>query len=80
MPDPSLPSTAVTVADIKTYTVDGNTVFYFVGEDGFYYKGMLRDIEALIFLEVGDTAEIFYSETDNPKIRLIERMTDGSAS
>ncbi len=74
LPDPSLPSAMITVADIKAYTVDGNTVFYFVDEGGHYYKGMLRDIEDLIFFAVGDQLEIFYSETDNPKIRLIERV------
>ena len=36
---------------------------------------MLRDIEDLIFFAVGDRMEIFYSETDNPKIRVIERVT-----
>ena len=75
LPDPSLPSTTVTVADIKTYTVEGNTVFYFVGTDGFYYKGMLRDIEEMIFFAVGDHLEIFYSETDNAKIREISRVS-----
>lgn len=71
LPDPSLPSEEVIVRDIKTYTVDGNTVFYFVGNDGFYYKGMLRDIEDMIFFEVGDRLLITYSETENDKIRSI---------
>ena len=74
-PDPSLPSTEITVADIKTYTVDGNTVFYFVGNDGFYYKGMLRDIEDLIFFAVGDRLQITYGETENAKIRTIARVS-----
>ena len=74
-PDPSLPSTEITVADIKTYTVDGNTVFYFVGNDGFYYKGMLRDIEDLIFFAVGDRLQITYSETENAKIRTIAKVS-----
>jgi hypothetical protein len=71
LPDPSLPGEEVIVRDIKTYTVDGNTVFYFVGNDGFYYKGMLRDIEDMIFFEVGDRLLIVYSETENDKIRTI---------
>jgi hypothetical protein len=71
LPDPSLPGEEVIVRDIKTYTVDGNTVFYFVGNDGFYYKGMLRDIEDMIFFEVGDRLLIMYSETENDKIRTI---------
>ena len=74
-PDPSLPTIEITVADIKTYTVDGNTVFYFVGNDGCYYKGMLRDIEDLIFVAVGDRLQITYSETDNAKIRTIAKVS-----
>ena len=78
LPDPSLPSAKIIVADIKTYTVDGNTVFYFVDADGFHYKGMLRDIEDMIFFAIGDQLEIAYSETGNPKIRVIERVTAAS--
>jgi hypothetical protein len=73
-PDPSLPTVEITVADIRTYTVDGNTVFYFVGDDGCYYKGMLRDFESMIFFSVGDRLKISYSETDNSKIREIEQI------
>jgi len=79
LPDSSLPSVEVTVADIKTYTVDGNTVFYFVGQDGFYYKGMLRDFEEMIFFAAGDRVVISYEETENPKIREIGAI-GGSAS
>lgn len=75
LPDPSLPSVRITVADIRTYTVDGNTVFYFVDENGFYYKGMLRDMEDMIFFAIGDQLEITYAETDNPKIREMNRVT-----
>ncbi|MBQ3490609.1 MAG: hypothetical protein IJA86_08465 [Clostridia bacterium] len=75
IPDSSLPTVQITVADIKTYTVDGNTVFYFVGSDGIYYKGMLRDIEDMIFFAVGDQLEIRYEETENAKIRSIEYVT-----
>ena len=75
LPDPSLPTVEITVVDIRTYTVDGNTVFYFVGDDGCYYKGMLRDFEDMIFFSVGDRMEISYSETGNSKIREIEMIT-----
>jgi len=74
LPDDSLPTANITIADIKTYTVDGNTVFYFVGTDGFYYKGMLKDFENMIFFTVGETAEVRYSETENAKIREIENI------
>ena len=75
VPDPSLPTVEITVAEIRTYTVDGNTVFYFVGDDGCYYKAMLRDFESMIFFSVGDRMEISYSETENSKIREIEMIT-----
>jgi hypothetical protein len=74
LPDPTLPSVTVTVNDIKTYTVDGNTVFYFVGDDGYYYKGMLRDFEEMVFFAVGDKLNISYAETANENIREIERV------
>ena len=75
LPDPTLPSVTVTVNDIKTYTVDGNTVFYFVGDDGYYYKGMLRDFEEMVFFSVGDNLNISYAETANENIREIESVT-----
>ena len=74
LPDDTLPISQFAVEDIKTYTVDGNTVFYFVGADGYYYKGMLRDFEDMIFFAVGDQIEIRYSETENEKIRAIEEI------
>ena len=75
IPDNTLPTSQFVIEDIKTYTVDGNTVFYLVGSDGFYYKGMLKDFEELIFLAVDDRIEIRYSETENAKIREIEEIT-----
>ena len=75
IPDNTLPTSQFVIEDIKTYTVDGNTVFYLVGLDGFYYKGMLKDFEELIFLAVDDRIEIRYSETENAKIREIEEIT-----
>ena len=74
IPDNTLPTSQFVIEDIKTYTVDGNTVFYLVGSDGFYYKGMLKDFEELIFLAVDDRIEIRYSETENVKIRAIEEI------
>ena len=74
-PDDTLPTSQFVIEDIKTYTVDGNTLFYLVGSNGFYYKGMLKDFEELIFLAVDDRIEIRYSETENAKIREIEKIT-----
>ena len=74
LPDHTLPITQFAIEDIKTYTIDGNTVFYFVDADGYYYKGLLRDFEDMIFYAVGDQIEIRYSETENAKIRGIEEI------
>ena len=61
----------VTVFEIKSYTVDGNTVFYIVGEDGFYYKALLKDHEELVFISVGDRVSIEYQDGDDARIRSI---------
>lgn len=76
LPETELLSTEITVEDIKTYTVDGNTVIYFVDKNGVYYKGMLRDLEQMIFVEIGDMLHIQYSKTDDEKIRLIESLVE----
>ena len=76
LPEAELLSTEITVKDIKTYTVDGNTVIYFVDNNGIYYKGMLRDLEQMIFYEIGDMLHIEYSKTDDEKIRLIESIVE----
>ena len=74
LPDSLLPNVVIDIADIKTYTVDGNTVFYFVDKNGYYYKGLLRDFEDMLFFEIGDRLKIFYSETDHDKIREINTV------
>jgi cupin superfamily acireductone dioxygenase involved in methionine salvage len=61
----------VTVTEIKTYTVDGNTVFYIKGDDGKYYKGYLKTLEDLIFVSEGDKYTVDYAESENPEIREI---------
>ena len=75
-PEEQLLEAEITVKDIKTYTVDGNTVIYFVDESGVYYKGMLRDIEQMIFFEIGDKLRIEYSLTDVENIRLIGSVSE----
>ena len=76
LPETELLSTEITVKDIKTFTVDGNTVIYFVDDNGVYYKGLLRDLEQMIFVEIGDMLHIEYSKTDDEKIRLIESIVE----
>ena len=68
-PEEEAEALVATVASIDTYTVDGNTVFYFVTSDGIYFKGMLKDNEDLIFISVGDTVEFTYEDTENERIK-----------
>lgn len=68
-PTVELKTANVTVRDIKTYTVDGNTVFYFVGNDGYYYKGYLKNNESLIFIAKNSAVVFSYKETENDGVR-----------
>ena len=61
----------VLVEEIRTYTIDGNTVFYFIGHDGYYYKGYLKDFEDLIFVKVGYLLKIESTDSENYKIKVI---------
>lgn len=70
-PEAIVKTAEITVTDVKTYTVDGNTVFYIVGFDGYYYKGLLKEHEGLVFLAKGDTVLIKYTDTDDERIRNI---------
>ncbi len=73
-PEVETATASFTVTEIKTYTVDGNTVFYIVGDDGYYYKGLLRDDESLIFVSVDDLLTVEYFEGDGDKIRIIKNF------
>lgn len=61
----------VIVTEINTYTVDGNTVFYFATDAGIYFKGMLKDNEDLIFISVDDAVIFTYDDSENDKIKVI---------
>ena len=65
----------VTVEDIKTYTVDGNTVFYIEAGE-YYYKGALKDLEKLIFVKAGSRYTVEYTVTDDERIRNIISISD----
>lgn len=72
LPEVEKKSAEVIVREIKTFAVDGNTVFYIVGQDGYYYKGLLKDNENLVFVSVNDMLAVNYSESDDYRIRIIE--------
>jgi hypothetical protein len=73
-PEVTVKNAEITVREIKTYTVDGNTVFYILGNDQVYYKGMLKDNEELIFVSVGDMLSIEYTEGDEVRIKNISSV------
>ena len=70
-PEASAKTAEITVTDVKTYTIDGNTVFYFLGNDNIFYKGILKDNEDLIFITVGANLSIKYTDSDNAAIKNI---------
>lgn len=71
LPDEEDKKQTVIITEINTYTVDGNTVFYFATEEGIYFKGMLKDNEDLIFISVGDAVTFTYGDSENEKIKVI---------
>ncbi len=65
------------VTDVRTVTVNGNTVFYVTLDDGSIFRGSVEfsdgkySNEALVFLKVGDAVQIFYHKEESD-IRNIE--------
>ena len=59
----------VEIADIKVYTVGGESVFYITDADGHIYKQRLCDDESLIILKNGDTVNIKYKLDNNALVR-----------
>ena len=65
----------ITVREIKTFTVDGNTVIYIVADNSsYYYKGLLKDHEGLVFVSVGDMLSIYYTDTEDWRIKNISSV------
>ena len=59
----------VEIADIKVYTVGGESVFYITDADGHIYKQRLCDDESLIILKNGDIVNIKYKLDNNALVR-----------
>ena len=72
IPTPEALTATVEITDVRDIVIDGNSVVYLYGNDGNLYKGSVADIEGLLFVSVGDTLQIKYSETDKNGIRQIE--------
>lgn len=61
----------VEIADIRVYTVGGESVFYITDADGHIYKQRLCDDESLIILKNGDIVNIKYKLDNNALVREI---------
>ena len=57
------------IADIRVYTVGGESVFYITDADGHIYKQRLCDDESLIILKNGDIVNIKYKLDNNALVR-----------
>ena len=62
--DPDLASAIIEIADIKVYTVGGESVFYITAADGQIFKQKLCDNEKLIVLKNGDKLDLKYKTSD----------------
>ncbi len=62
----------IEIADIKDYTVGGESVFYITSTDGQIYKQRLCDNEWLIALRVGDSVTVKY-KAENADTDLLVR-------
>lgn len=71
MPEPDTLTATVEVTGLRDTVIDGNTVIYITAADGFVYKGVLSENESLIFIGVGDTLTVEYSESATQGIREI---------
>lgn len=60
----SLTEVAIEIADIKVYTVGGESVFYITAKDGQIYSQKLCDEQKLIILKNGDKLNVKYKTDD----------------
>ena len=68
---PEILTATVTVADLRTVTVDGQTVMYLSGSDGNLYKQTVAADEALMLVKVGDSLTVSYHKTEIDRIHQI---------
>lgn len=66
---PDTTEISIEIADIKTYTIGGESVFYITATDGMIYKQRLCDNESLILLKSNDKINVKYTSSANELIR-----------
>ena len=62
--DAALAEAAIEIADIKVYTVGGESVFYITAKDGQIYSQKLCDEQRLLILKNGDKLDVKYKTDD----------------
>ena len=72
-PSETLNVAEITVESVRDVVVDGNTVVYITGSDGYVYRGEIADDESLVLINEGDSIKVYYSVTLTDKIRNIEK-------
>jgi hypothetical protein len=68
---PETLTTTIEVVDLRTVTVDGQTVMYLSGSDGNLYKQTVAADEALMLVKVGDSLTVSYHKTEIDRIHQI---------
>lgn len=70
-PDESTPTATVKVEKVRIATVDGESVLYITGNDGYLYKQSIATDESVMLIGEGDEINVSYYDTDVEKIRKI---------
>ena len=63
----------IEIADIKVYTIGGESVFYIMSADGQIYKQRLCDDEGLVLLKSGNKLKIKYKANNNSEENILIR-------
>lgn len=61
----------LTVKEIETFVLDGNSWRYFLCSDGNYYRKSISDDSSMLFIRENDIITLTYSESDTAGIRNI---------
>lgn len=70
-PAPEALKATVRIESIRDIVISGNSVIYLYCSDGYAYKGNVSSLEGLVLLNVEQTVEIAYTDTEVNGIRQI---------
>ena len=75
-PDPE--TVSVTVKQVRTVTISGESWLYLTGDDGNLYKKMIREDESLLLITEDQKITVNYYKTETEQIRQIVSWSDTS--